>query len=321
MTTFVGTVAVIDIDAITATTFSFIAVGDMPYGNEERTWFETKLPEAIAAEDVPFVVHYGDIKSGGDACSDELIRQSRDAIYALHSQVFFTPGDNEWTDCDRTEQTSELERLSFLRQEFFNPKVLPQGLYHRQHGYPENVRWWSSGVLFATLHVVGTNNGRSQVLQDEIETALARVEARDQANLDWLNQVFQEAEIYNAQAIVLTMQADITARQNKAACTVQNPSDCNGFAPYQTQLTQAAAEFRRADQSLKPVLVIHGDTDPFCLDNTMGGETAPNLWRLNAWGDFLRPMDVTEVTVQLDQAERPFRVQTLMHQVSPETSC
>ena len=48
----------------------------------------------------------------------------------------------------------------------------------RQDGYPENARWVDDGVTYVTLHVVGTNNGRAQILLDDVDFALAQVSAR-----------------------------------------------------------------------------------------------------------------------------------------------
>ncbi len=316
-----------------ANPFSFIAVGDTPYGETEKQWFRTVLPQAIAAAQVPFVVHYGDLKGGGEACTDALIQQTRDDIYALHDSVFYTPGDNEWTDCDRPalpEPKSELERLAFLRQQFYGQAFLPKGLYHRQANYPENVRWWYSDVLFTTLHVVGTNNGRDEILRDEIKTALAAVEDRDRANHHWLEQIFQEAQIYHAKAIVIVFQADISIRNGQGACTPENPSHCDGFESYRQKLTQLSAQFKEPDQAPnqtqevapQPVLLIYGDTPAFCMRKAdFSGEDSPNLWLLNAWGDFLQPSDVTEITVQLDHPNQPFVAQTLLNKIEPKPEC
>ena len=71
--------------------------------------------------------------------------------------------------------------------------------------------------------------------------------------------------------------------------------------PFRDALLRHAAGFR------KPVLLLHGDTKPFCLDKTFGGATAPKLWRLNAIGDFTA-VDATVVTVRLDDQKQPFGI-------------
>ena len=164
-----------------ATSLRFIAIGDLPYSDRETQMLRGEIAEAITQANPPFVVHYGDFKQGHWNCTDELFIASRDDIFRLRpGRVFFTPGDNDWTDCDRTDiekPVSELERLDFMRRIFFDkPLNLPASWdYARQPNYPENARWMQNGILFATVHIVGTNNGRQEILLDDIEAALALV--------------------------------------------------------------------------------------------------------------------------------------------------
>ena len=81
-------------------------------------------------------------------------------------KTVYTPGDNDWTDCDRFNLSAlydELERLNYLRQLFFHQDAhqltrdIP-GLI-RQEGFIENALWKIDPVVFATLHIPGTNNG------------------------------------------------------------------------------------------------------------------------------------------------------------------
>lgn len=296
----------------------FVAVGDMPYSNHEAQFLRTELKAAIAKADVPFVIHYGDFKAGNDSCTDESFIQAQQDIYGLHPRVFYTPGDNEWTDCDRTglaSPQSELERLDTLRSLFF-PQTANDSV-QRQPNYPENARWWQDEVLFSTLHIVGTNNGRTQILKDEALAAIAQVEARDEANLEWLEQAFSEAKSNKAQALVLVMQADISKVEHDQPCSAEVKTNCDPYLDFRNQLTEAASQFTDANQIMKPVLLVHGDTFPFCWDKTFGGEIAPNLWRLNAWGDFQQPSDVTAIAFRPDQPQEPFEAKTLVNQVAP----
>lgn len=296
----------------------FVVLGDMPYSQQEAKALRTDLKAAIAAADVPFVIHYGDFKAGNESCTNELFEQTKLDLMTLHNQVVYTPGDNDWTDCDRSglrQPQSELERLDKLRTLFFDQAS--SNLVTRQENYPENARWWQNQVLFTTLHVVGTNNGRKQILKDDPQTAIARVEAREQANQVWLATAFAEARRKKAQSLVVVMQADISEAQGQA-CTQDNAVKCDAYADLREQLKTEAAQFTRADQTLKPVLLVHGDTFPFCWDKQFGGEVAPNLWRLNAWGDFQQPADVTAIAFRPDQPNNPFEAQTLVSQVIPE---
>ena len=71
----------------------------------------------------------------------------------------------------------------------------------------------------------------------------------------------------------------------------------------------------------KPVLLVHGDTNPYCLDRDFGGEATGNLWRLNAIGDFYKPTDATLVTVDPDDPEAPFSAKGLVGNAEPAESC
>lgn len=297
----------------------FIVVGDLPYNSSQVVIFNERVAPAIAAANVPFVVHAGDLKGSKEICSDGLLTDRRDAIYGLKpGRVFYTPGDNDWTDCDRDSSglaMREYDRLTRLRQLFFEPApIAPAELsVIRQNNYPENARWQHDNVVFLTLHVVGTNNGRKQILLDDIGEALARVEARDAANGRWLNEAVAHAQNVDATALIVVAQADLTEPWGRGRCTQSNRQDCDAFAELREQLRQAAENFGR------PMLYIHGDTDPYCLDRDFGGERAPNLWRLNGAGDYA-VIDAVRITVA-PGAITPFRAETLLDGTEPTAGC
>ena len=111
----------------TSTQFSFAVIGDIPYSDDDKAVLEQAILPAIKQGDYPFVIHVGDYKGGGAPCS----AADDDAQLALIETlapipVFYTPGDNEWTDCDRFKDPatgkpqSELQRLAHLRSLFFS---------------------------------------------------------------------------------------------------------------------------------------------------------------------------------------------------------
>lgn len=306
---------------------TFIAIGDTPYSSAENEQIQGSLTQAIQSAHLPFVVHYGDLKGGGESCSEALLRERQDDIYNLSaSPVFYTPGDNEWTDCDRSyleSRASELEMLDLVRQLFFGePMDLPESwAYTRQANFPENARWMYNDVLFTTIHLVSTNNGRQEILLDDIEAALALVDARDQADRVWLNEAFDTALDVGARAVVIITQADVTAPDAGGTCTPYNRMNCDAFDSFRQNLVLNASNFADRGQPRRPVLLIHGDTNPYCWDKTLGGELAPNLWRLNAWGDYQSPADATVITVQTDKANKPFKAETLLGGQEPAKSC
>ena len=99
---------------------SFGLIGDMPYSHWERQ----QLPDLIAdmdREDLAFIVHDGDIKSGGSVCSDAVLRDILKVFQASRTPLVYVPGDNEWNDCHRASNGSydPVERLQKLRALFF----------------------------------------------------------------------------------------------------------------------------------------------------------------------------------------------------------
>ena len=206
---------------------------------------------------------------------------------------------------------------------FAEPLDLPAAwAYARQPNFPENARWTNGGVQFATLHMVSTNNGRVEILKDDTAAALALVEARDEANRVWLQGAFKTAK--SARATVIITQADVTNPDGGGACTVYNRQHCDAFAAFRGQLVALASGFRdwsKPGGPRKPVLLLHGDTNPYCLDKGFGGSRAPNLWRLNAWGDFRQPADATVVVVQPDDPAAPYSAHSLLGGEVPEPSC
>lgn len=305
----------------------FIAIGDTPYSEQEHQRLKDEIAPAIKAAGMPFVVHYGDLKGGGEICSQELITQRcGEVLSLLPGRVFYTPGDNEWTDCDRDslqQPVSELASLDFLRQLFFaQPMNLPESWhYARQPNFPENARWIQDGVLFMTVHLVSTNNGRREILQDDVEAALALVEARDQANRVWMQDSFATALKADAKAVVIVTQADVTAQDAGGPCTSTNRMNCDAFLSFRDNLRLNARNFAKRGNARRPVLLVHGDTNPYCFDKDFGGQQAPNLWRLNAWGDYQNTADATVITVQPDNRQQPFAAQTLLGQQAPAARC
>ena len=314
----------------------FLFIGDLPYSDAQSDRLNNVIAPAIRKGGFPFLVHYGDFKGGGVSCSEALIRSAHKQITGLMANgsettssapVFYTPGDNEWTDCDRWfgdgdagRPMSELNRLDLLRRVFFFDKPIKLSdtwQNERQPLYPENAVWRFGKVQFATVHLVGTNNGRLEILMDDVAMALAQVDARDQANRNWLNEIFWRASAFRnpADAVIITTQADVTNSNEHAPCTPTNRMNCDAFADFRSQLIKHAAAFKG------PVLLVHGDTGPYCLDKTFGGSEAPNIWRLNAGGDYHQPLDATVVTYRPRVTSDPFSVRGLVEGERPAQRC
>lgn len=296
--------------AAAADPVEFVVLGDIPYGQGQVGTLEN-IRIKIKEKAFPFVIDYGDVKGGGESC--DLIPERRDLIYGLlPGKVFYTPGDNDWTDCDRPSAGGydELTRLDMLRRIFYSQDLPSNPEWHiaRQGpDYPENARWEYGRLQFATLHIVGTDNGRNEISKSDVPRALDAVDARDRANLTWLEAAFGSATARNAEGMVIVMHADpfdIEHRQYRdRPCTGQERQECNPYLAFLERLTERAGRFGR------PVLLVHGSTSNYCLDRGFGGWRAGKLWRLNGPGDFI-VIDAAVVT--FDPHNRtPFAVRGL----------
>lgn len=319
LTLFLSFLMVVHIPTVLAETvdrFSFDVISDIPYNEEQEELLENEIIPALRESKAPFAVHLGDFKAGNTACSDSLFQKRHAQISRMNSNyVIYTPGDNEWTDCDRG-GASEIERLEKIRSLFFsNLSAFPDSWKSaRQENFPENFRWSYKNVTFSTVHIVGTNNGRAQIKTDDIDEALHLVDARDNANKIWIDGLFKAADLQQATAIVIALQADLSNSKYEGHCTAAEPRICDGFASAREQLTQAAALFK------KPVLVLHGDTSPYCMDTEFGGIEAPNLWRFNSGGDY-KILDAIKITVDPSDSKAPFIMRSLRGHQAPDTSC
>jgi hypothetical protein len=303
----------------------FAAVGDMPYNDKENTLLtapQGAIVAAIRAYDPPVLIHFGDLKSGAEPCTDALFVERQKQIAALlpHKTVY-TPGDNDWTDCDRDNMNpnfDELERLTFISKLFYQGEGLKMtrdiaDISH-QTQMIENTMWSVKSLAFGTLHIVGTNNGRYEILKSDVNLTLDAADRRDALNIAWIKQLFASAA--NKQGLVITFQADMYrpgGAKYTELCTAQNRTECDGFKLLREAIAQQSALFN------KPVLVIHGDTNAYCLHHP-SVETAAKLWRLNGLGDF-KFSDAVQVTFDPDNADVPFTILSMLGQEAPPSVC
>src|ERR1043166_9028942 len=140
-------------------------------------------------------------------------------LNALKAPAVFTPGDNDWTDCDRPANGgfSSLERLDYERKVLFSsPWTLGQHRMRQQvqtaplclgvsGSVPcvENRRWTLGGLTYATLNVQGSCNNLCDTAPDPGEW-----NARDEANIVWLHETFSEATARRSAAVMLIAQAN-----------------------------------------------------------------------------------------------------------------
>ena len=178
---------------------SFALIGDMPVLSSDVPLFDAMIDE-MNAEDLSFIAHVGDIKSGGSACSDELFAARKRQFERSRHPFILLPGDNDWTDCHRS-GGDPLEALTRFRRVFYPDdgslgeraiRIERQSDHPRYRDYREHMRWTFANVMFVALNVQGSNNnlGRTAEMNKEFARRMAAV-------LAWLEDSVAVAEEKN----------------------------------------------------------------------------------------------------------------------------
>ena len=164
---------------------------------------------------------------------------------------------------------------------------IPLVTQRRERGFEkfvENARWTRGGVVFATVHVVGSNNNNSP----EILGAVAEFREREAANAAWVRATFAEARATAAAGVAFFFQAQPFAQSAGIAGRV------SGFRNFLDVMEAEAVAWK------KPVLLVHADEHRYRLEVglpfEMGGEVRANVTRLETFG----AGDIHAVTVTVD---------------------
>ena len=280
----------------------FAAIGDVPYTSPSQL---DRLVQQINTLPVEFTIHVGDIKSGSTVCSDEVFEAVKRQFMSFERPLIYTPGDNEWTDCHRKNNGpyDPLERLQKLRHMFFDtslsqgrvPLVLEsQSQSKAFQAFPENRRWNSKGVLFATLHLVGSNNNLQPELPSSIEFS-----SRNEANIAWMRDAFLQARERDYRAIVFAMQADTFYEDPRIKQS--------GVAEWLNAFQHEAVAWGR------PVLLIQGDTHHFTIDRPFEKKypAASNVYRVVVPGE--QWADAVLIEIDTSNATMPFSLRLSGH--------
>lgn len=205
----------------------FHLIGDTPYSPEEQQLLAATLP--AVGETGDFLIHAGDIKSGIEHCSNELLASRLATLDSASCPLVLVPGDNEWTDCHRILAGSfaPMERLQWLRRQVFTAErgyTLGRGLMAiesqsngrlpdiplrpaqlQQNGLPENLRWSTANCEFVSLNIPGNRFGLTAGIAPELMVALAT------ADLRWLNESLERAIGHQRPALVIAFHAEFRA--------------------------------------------------------------------------------------------------------------
>ena len=297
-------------------TFSFALIGDVPYADADSIRVARLTDMVNADDDVQWVIHAGDIKRGGQPCTDAVLEGRLERFKHFDDPFILTPGDNEWTDCHRkiAGRFDPLERLRKLRSLFYPRagmtlgkrmmRVESQASFPEYSEFIENVRWERAGVHFATVHIVGSRNGlaafqrRDSTEVGSIPMRTERhdraVERRTRAGIVWLREAFAAAG-ESGKGLFLTLHATMGLEQKPKP-------DPPHFQRILDVLREETERFGR------PVVLAHGDSHYFRIDKPLrrkgGGKRIANFTRVETFG----ASDVHWIEVTVDPAsENVFR--------------
>ena len=283
--------------------------GDLPYSTVQA---DVGIPNLIAdmnSQDLAFTAHDGDLKAGSNSpCDDALYTRSLGYFNSLRAPAIFTPGDNDWTDCDRPSNGgfNSRERLDHERQIFFSTSfTLGEHRLHQQvqtaplclsvanQNVPcvENRRWTYGRVTYATLNIQGSCNNLCDTDPDPAEFA-----ARNAAVIAWMQETFAQAKSLNSSAIMLISQADPGFDQTDGTrgplrdpkTLAERDTDAqgipipDGYRSFLLALRDQVVAFKR------PVAYVHGDSHYFRIDKPFldaTGARLENFTRVETFGD------------------------------------
>ncbi|MCC5604397.1 hypothetical protein [Nostoc favosum] len=296
--------------------------GDLPYSDAQEVGV-TRLIDDMNLQKLSFTVHNGDLKAGSNSlCDNALYTKALGYFNALEAPAAFTPGDNDWTDCDRPSNGgfNSLERLDYERLVFFNTNFslgqrrLAQEVQTSQMclgvngAVPclENRRWTVGRVTYATLNIQGSCNNLCDIAPNSTEYTV-----RNAANIAWMKETFRVAKEGNSAAVMLISQANpgwdqtdqTRAPLRDPKTLVQTDGQPDGFKDFLLALRDQAITFR------KPIAYVHGDSHYFRIDKPfldVQGRRIENFTRVETFGNNAAngTNDVQWVKVSVDPRSR-----------------
>ena len=273
--------------------------GDLPYSSAQAAGV-THLIDDMNSQHLAFTVHDGDLKSGGSECTDSVYWASLEFFNSLEAAAMFTPGDNDWTDCDRIAGYDSLVQLDKERELFFRTPFslgrhplrqqvqsdpLCLGAGGAKVACVENRRWTVGRVTYATLNVQGSCNNLCDVTPDPDEFA-----ARNAANIKWLKETFAHATARGSVAVMLISQANpgwdasdpTRAPLRDPKTLARNDGAPDGFREFLSAVRDEVVAFRN------PVAYVHGDSHYFRIDKPLldsAGRRLESFTRVETFGN------------------------------------
>lgn len=311
----------------------FAVFGDMPYDAKaandstisDKDVLEKdiipRLKENAKSKTLDFLVHVGDFgrpeavylhKPEFSSCSEQGRKRAFDQMERTDLPYIYTPGDNDWIDCMRAGfdfHDVKAIKNKLIKSYINNKSINSAKSLNIEHTESEaNVTWNLKGVRFATLHMIGSDNGYAGHTGswDEVET-------RQKQNLKTLAKVFEDARNENSSAVVIFFHVDaFVGGADESRTLEQICYDNQYYSEFCKQLKSKTIDFG------KPVLIVHGDTNAYCYDKPFGDRV--NLFRLNTTGDFAK-IDANIVTINTNNDGAFFDVKGLLDGKKPPEKC
>ena len=286
-----ATAASADDDSHGAPTSTYAVYGDSPYGADGAQYGATPafIGTINADPQVGGVLMVGDLHSGSEPCTVAYDTGVAEMWKAFADPVYYTPGDNEWADCQKAKQLPALSdiakgdpiaNLAKIRELFFprpgvtlgaHPKLVVSQSFAYDRRYPtdkqyvENAIWAQSGVIYVTINVPGGSNNDHDVWNPFTTGSATETPAqhdeytnRTAADLRWLDTAFTLARFVRAKGVVIGTQADMWDPEKGA-------SHLSEYEPIVGRIAQRTTEFGG------PVLLFNGDSHVYRSDNPLQG--------------------------------------------------
>lgn len=280
--------------------FSMGLWGDMPYAKTDDAPFIPALIADMNASNIAFSMYDGDIKDGSSECTDAIYTDATTMFNSLKKPVIYVLGDNEWTDCHRTNNGGydNLERLAHIRKTMFSTLgsfgAEKMDLEHQGAAgadYVENTRVQMGGAMFVGLNVPGSNNNKvnddkdctkkSARSPEQCAADNAEYMARDAANIDWMKASFAKAKEAGDKGIMIVVQGDLGF--DVPETEDDDESRLEGKEGYAAFLDTLIVETEGFDGQ---VVLVHGDTHFFKMDKPLPNAThmLTNFTRVQTFG-------------------------------------
>jgi hypothetical protein len=254
-------------------TYDVALFGDMPYGTTREPAYERLIADVNAYRPL-LAAHIGDTKSGSTVCDDSQAFKTLNYLNRFLMPVIYSIGDNEWTDCMRTNNGAydPLKRLELVRKTFFSTNgtlgttaftLTRQSDNPAYRLYSENAMVVVGPATFVSIHMPGSNNnleyktvqGNPNPFYDDDK----EFTARNAANIAWLRTAFQTAKNNRSYGLMILSQANVF----ETFMSTGTGSTRSGFADFVAALREETQKFDGQ------VVMVSGDSHYMRMDKPM----------------------------------------------------